>query len=140
MKSVNFAKALLVTAVFAAATGTAVARDEPMYMPERVTVQAKPGLNQASLHDALVRAGAKRNWIVQGDTPGELLLKHSRNGKHEATVKISYDATSYQISYSGSYNLNADPDKQRIHPTYNFWLRNLSADIASEVSLIGLGK
>jgi hypothetical protein len=76
---------------------------------------------------------------VQNDVPGELLLKQSRNGKHEATVKVVYDDASYQLVYSNSYNLNADTDRQRIHPTYNMWIRNLTGDIASEVSLIGLG-
>ncbi|HEY9110034.1 MAG TPA: hypothetical protein VIN58_25430, partial [Roseateles sp.] len=75
---------------------------------------------------------------VQNDVPGELLLKQNRQGKHEATVKVSYDATGYQLAYSNSYNLNADVERQRIHPTYNMWLRNLSNDIASEVSLLSL--
>jgi hypothetical protein len=131
-------KTALVAITLGLTLGTAQARDEPMYVPERVSVAGKPDLTQARLHDALVRAGARRSWIVQNDVPGELTLKYSRQGKHEATVKVSYDATSYQLAYVNSYNLNADPDKQRIHPTYNMWIRNLSNDIASEVSLIGL--
>lgn len=134
------AKTALIALTLGLALGTAQARDEPMYIPDRMTLQAKPGLTESSLHDALVRAAARRNWMVQSDAPGEMLLKYSRQGKHEATVKVNYDASGYQLSYANSYNLNADPAKQRIHPTYNLWLRNLSSDIASEVSLIGLSK
>jgi hypothetical protein len=135
----NALKTALVALSLGLALGTAAARDEPMYVPERITLAGKPGLTQAKLHDALVRGAARRNWTVQNDVPGELLLKQSRNGKHEATVKVVYDDASYQLVYSNSYNLNADTDRQRIHPTYNMWIRNLTGDIASEVSLIGLG-
>lgn len=131
-------KTALVAMSLGLTLGTAVARDEPMYVPERTTVAGKPGLTQARLHDALVRGAARRAWIVQSDVPGELLLKQSRQGKHEATVKVVYDDASYQLIYANSYNLNADPDAKRIHPTYNMWIRNLGNDIASEVSLIGL--
>lgn len=133
-------KQVLVAASLGLTLGTAVARDEPMWNPERVTVQSQANLTQDSLRVALIRAGARRNWTVQDDAPGELRLKQSRNGKHEATVKITYDATGYQLSYADSYNLNVDVSRQRIHPTYNMWLRNLSADIASEVTLLSLNK
>ncbi|MDR7269601.1 hypothetical protein J2X20_002230 [Pelomonas saccharophila] len=130
-------KTTLVAISLGLALGVAQARDEPMYMPERMSLAGKPEITQAKLHDALVRAGARRNWIVINDVPGELTFKYSRQGKHEATVKATYDATGYQLAYVNSYNLNADPDKQRIHPTYNTWIRNLSNDVAIEVSLIG---
>jgi 3-hydroxyisobutyrate dehydrogenase-like beta-hydroxyacid dehydrogenase len=131
-------KTALVALSLGLALGTAAARDEAMVVPERITVAGKAGLTQAKLHDALIRAAARRNWIVQNDVPGELLVKQSRQGKHEATVKMVYDDTSYQLVYANSYNLNVDTDAKRIHPTYNMWIRNLSNDVASEVSLIGL--
>jgi hypothetical protein len=130
-------KTMLVAMSLGLALGTAAARDEPMQVPERITV-SKADLTQDSMRAALIRAGARRNWTVQSDAPGELLLKQSRHGKHEATVKVAYDATSYQLSYANSYNLNYDESRKRIHPTYNMWLRNLSSDIASEITLIGL--
>lgn len=132
------AKRALVGLGLALCLGTAMARTEPMYVPERITVPDKPGMTQAQLHDALIRGAARRSWIVVSDAPGELLLKQTLGGgKHEATVKVSYDAASYQVSYSSSYNLNADADKLRIHPTYNMWVRNLSSDIAIETAQIG---
>lgn len=138
MTSLKSAKTAMIALSLGLALGTAQARDEPMLVPERVSLAAKPELTQVKLHDALVRAGARRNWTVQNDAPGELTLKQSRNGKHEATVKISYDATGYQLAYVNSYNLNANAEKQRIHPTYNMWIRNLSADISSEISIAHL--
>lgn len=132
-------KNTLAALALALTLGTAAARDEPMMVPDRITLPAKPELNEQSLRQAFVRGGARRNWTVLSDAPGKLQLKQSRNGKHEATVKISYDANSYQLSYANSYNLNYDEGRKRIHPTYNMWLRNLSGDIASEVMLIGPG-
>lgn len=131
-------KQLLVATTLGLALGTAAARDEPMQIPERISVQGKPDINQAKLHEVLIRAAARRNWTVESDSPGEMVLKQSRQGKHEATVKVAYDDTGYQLSYASSYNLNFNPSTQRIHPTYNMWLRNLSSDIASEITLVGI--
>lgn len=138
MKTLRHTKTALVAISLGLILGTAVARDEPMLVPERISVQGKPDVNQARLHEVLIRAAARRNWTVQSDAPGEMLLKQSRQGKHEATVKVNYDDAGYQLSYASSYNLNADPAAQRIHPTYNMWLRNLSSDISSEISLVGV--
>jgi hypothetical protein len=131
-------KQLLVAASLGLALSTAAARDEPMWNPDRVSVQQHVSITQDSLRTAIIRAGARRNWQLLDEAPGELRLKQSRQGKHEATVKVAYDATGYQLSYANSYNLNADVERQRIHPTYNMWLRNLSGDIASEVTLLTL--
>ncbi len=128
-------KQILVAASLGLALGTAVARDEPMWNPDRVSVQQYAGLTPASLRAVIIRAAARRNWQLLDEAPGEMRLKQSRQGKHEATVKVSYDATGYQLSYADSFNLNADVERQRIHPTYNMWLRNLSGDIASELTL-----
>ena len=140
MISITRLKQVLIAASLGLALGTAAARDEPMWNPERVGVQAQANVTQDSLRKAIIRGGAHRNWTVLDDTPGAIRLKQSRNGKHEATVKVSYDAAGYQLSYVDSYNLNVDAGRQRIHPTYNMWLRNLSGDIASEITLLSLDK
>lgn len=131
-------KQLLVATSLGLALGTAAARDEPMQMPERISTQGKPDLNQVKLREVFIRAAARRNWTIESDAPGEMVLKQSRQGKHEATVKVAYDNSSYQLSYVSSYNLNFNPGTQRIHPTYNMWLRNLSSDISSEITLVGI--
>ena len=138
MKTLHRTKVALIAIGLGFFLGTAMARDEPMLVPERISVQGKTDINQARLHEVFIRAAARRNWTVQSDAPGEMLLKQSRQGKHEATVKVNYDDAGYQLSYSSSYNLNVDPAAQRIHPTYNMWLRNLSSDITSEISLVGV--
>lgn len=138
MTTRNRTRAALVALGLGLCLGTAMARDEPMLVPDRISVQGKPEINQAKLHEVLIRAASRRNWTVEADAPGEMVLKQSRQGKHEATVKVAYDDASYQLSYVSSYNLNANPDRQRIHPTYNMWLRNLSSDITSEISLVNV--
>lgn len=134
----NKTRQLLLAALLGLSLSAAQARDEPMMEPARISVEGRSGIDQDGLRKVLIRAGARRNWSVQSDAPGELQLKQSRGGKHEAVVLIKYDATGYQLSYASSYNLNADPERRRIHPTYNMWLRNLSSDIESELTLAAL--
>jgi hypothetical protein len=131
-------RSLLLAVLLSLSLGAAQARDEPMMEPTRISVEGRSGVDQDGLRKVLIRAGARRNWSVLSDAPGELQLKQSRGSKHEAVVLIKYDATGYQLSYASSYNLNADPERRRIHPTYNMWLRNLSADIESELTLVNL--
>lgn len=138
MKLLRYVKLALVATSLGLTLGTAAARDEPMLNLERIDVRAQANVTSDGLRIAIIRGGARRNWTVQQDIPGEILLKQSRRGKHEATVKVTYDANGYQLSYADSFNLNVDASRQRIHPTYNMWLRNLSGDIASEVALLGL--
>lgn len=137
MNALQRAKTLLVVASLSLTIGSAQAsRSEPMVVPPQISVEGKPNISQAALREVMIRAASRRNWQVVSDAPGEITLKQNRQGKHEATVKIRYDATSYQISYVSSVNLNADPERQRIHPTYNMWLRNLDSDINGEITLI----
>ena len=44
-----------------------------------------------------------------------------------AEVRITYTATSYDIKYDSSLNLQASGGK--IHKNYNRWVRNLDKDI-----------
>lgn len=134
----NMARTLLAAALLSLCLGAAQARDEPMLEPTRISIEGRAGIDQDSLRKVLIRAGARRNWTIQSDAPGQLQLKQSRNGKHEAVVQVNYEATGYQLGYVSSFNLNADAERRRIHPTYNMWLRNLSADIESELSLVNL--
>ncbi len=152
MKISMHTRTALVAAALSLSLGSAQARDEPMWEPERISVQGQAAVNERSLRVAIIKAGARRNWTVEGEAPGEVLLKQNKANKHIAIVKVRYDSGSYQLSYVSSHNLNegkwsgrgysrnepVDPAQRRIHPTYNMWLRNLSADIASEVSLLAL--
>ncbi|MFO1250238.1 MAG: hypothetical protein U1E77_03600 [Inhella sp.] len=127
------------TMVLALTAPAAQARSEAMWQPERVMVAERAGLDAKAMRVVLIKAGSRRNWMVQSDQPGELQLKQSRGGKHEATVKITYDARGYQLIYADSYNLNVDAERSHIHPTYNMWLRNLNGDIQAELALYNLG-
>lgn len=155
MKISRHTRTLFLATTLGLSLGSAQARDEPMLELERVSVQAQPAVNERSLRIAIIKAGARRNWTVEGEAPGEVLLKQNKANKHMAVVKVRYDSGSYQISYVSSHNLNegawqggrlpysrnaptAVVEERRIHPTYNMWLRNLSSDIASEVGLLGL--
>lgn len=49
-----------------------------------------------------------------------------------AEVRITYTATSYDIKYDSSLNLQASGGK--IHKNYNRWVRNLDKDIQLNLS------
>jgi len=128
-------KNVLIAAALAACLGTAQARSTAMLEPERVMVVVGNQTEEA-MKGAVVRGGAKHDWIVQADAPGKLTLKQNKNNKHEAVVEVVYDNTGFQIRYVSSINLNfeASSSGKQIHPTYNRWVQNLQRAISAEVN------
>lgn len=53
---------------------------------------------------------------------------------HVAEVRITYTASSYDIKYDSSFNLQASGGK--IHKNYNRWVRNLDKDIQLNLSRV----
>jgi hypothetical protein len=91
------------------------------------------GLTLLQIKKALIVAGSQRNWVMREVEPGKLeatLLLRS----HMAKVLVSYDTSSYAISYLDSKNLKHKNGK--IHRNYNSWVQNLSNDIQRNLLLI----
>ncbi|MBO5012207.1 MAG: hypothetical protein J6C49_07190 [Elusimicrobiaceae bacterium] len=61
--------------------------------------------------------------------PGVITGRLTLRG-HEVEVKIPYTANSYAIEYAGSSNMKYNAKKNRIHPKYNQWVRNLDLNIS----------
>ncbi|MCP5865453.1 hypothetical protein NL360_28520, partial [Klebsiella pneumoniae] len=74
------------------------------------------GHTEAQVKDAIIKAGAQRQWIMSDAGPGVIKGK-LQNRDHVADIKINYSATSYSIVYVSSINLMAANGK--IHRNYN---------------------
>ena len=93
---------------------------------EQVNAIVSAGHTEAQVKDAIIKAGAQRQWIMSDAGPGVIKGK-LQNRDHVADIKINYSATSYSIVYVSSINLMAANGK--IHRNYNRWVQNLDKDI-----------
>lgn len=124
----------LVMALFAM-VGAQARRGVPIFEPSRVTLQRMDGKNTTTedVRRAIMTGTQPFGWVVEQDAPGLVQIRYTKEGRHWAQVRISYDASSYQISYvatSESLKHSKDDNGQTvIHPTYNLWVRNLVARI-----------
>ncbi len=90
------------------------------------------GLTKTQIKKAIIRAGAKRNWIIRESTPGEMEgLLNVR--KHIVKVDIRYDRNEYSITYKASANMKHKAGL--IHKKYNAWVQNLNTDIQTQLLL-----
>lgn len=93
---------------------------------EQVNAIVSAGHTEAQVKDAIIKAGAQRQWIMSDAGPGVIKGK-LQNRDHVVDIKINYSATSYSIVYVSSINLMAANGK--IHRNYNRWVHNLDKDI-----------
>lgn len=93
---------------------------------EQVNAIVSAGHTEAQVKDAIIKAGAQRQWIMSDAGPG-IIKGKLQNRDHVADIKINYSATSYSIVYVSSINLMAANGK--IHRNYNRWVHNLDKDI-----------
>ena len=93
--------------------------------------QAQP-LTMYEYEQAIVRAGAKRNWVFEQVGPGHLVGTTVVRGKHTAVVDVFFDTETFSIHYKDSQNLKWDPERRKIHPNYNAWVDLLKSDIQAE--------
>ncbi|BEO58428.1 TPA: hypothetical protein ACKQE3_002604 [Serratia marcescens] len=123
MKRVS--KLLIAFSVAVALVGCA--RTAPV---DNVHSTVSAGHSEAQVRNAILKAGAQRQWIMNDVGPG-VIKARQQNRNHSAEVRITYSATAYSIDYDSSQNLLASQGK--IHKNYNRWVRNLDKDI--QVSL-----
>lgn len=120
----------LVMALFAMVS--AHARDPvPMLEPGRVTLHRMDGKSPTvdDMRRAVMMGTQPFGWVVEQDAPGVVQVRYTKEGKHWAQVRVSYDTNSYQIGYVASsdtlkYGKN-ETGQTVIHPTYNLWVKNL---------------
>ena len=126
-------RAVIVTTALSLATGMAVARSADLQEPQRtevVTADASKTSTPTMVRRAIIVGGAHHGWKPVADKPGVLTLTAASSG-HEVSVDVLYDATSFQVKYKSSVNMNEEKsgDKVTVHPKVNKWLADLSDDI-----------
>ena len=90
------------------------------------------GLTMTQIKKAIIRAGAKRNWIIRESSAGVMEgLLNVR--KHMVKVDIRYDRNEYSITYNASANMKHKAGL--IHKKYNAWVQNLNTDIQTQLLL-----
>ncbi|MDO5764496.1 MAG: hypothetical protein Q4P84_02185 [Elusimicrobiales bacterium] len=82
-----------------------------------------------TMREAILQGGEGRRWIMSEMAPNVITGRLTLRG-HEVEVKIPYTANSYAIEYAGSSNMKYNAKKNRIHPKYNQWVRNLDLNIS----------
>jgi hypothetical protein len=106
-------------------------KQQPIYNATDPMPPAAQSLPLARI-EALVIAGAQmRAWRVERMAPGSLRATQVAD-KFSATVDITFDQREFRITYRDSSGLMAN--NGAIHSHYNFWVRNLEADIRNKLS------
>lgn len=90
------------------------------------------GFSMTQIKKVIVRAGAKRNWVIRESSPG--VMEGVLNvRKHMVKVDVRYDLNQYSITYKDSLNMKHRDGK--IHKKYNAWVQNLNTDIQTQFLL-----
>jgi hypothetical protein len=106
-------------------------KQQPIYNPVQPVPLSAQSLPLARI-EALVIAGAQmRAWRVERVGGGHLRATQVAD-KFSATVDITFDQRQFRITYRDSNGLMAN--NGAIHSHYNFWVRNLEADIRNKLS------
>jgi hypothetical protein len=120
---------------------------------------AQAGVSLNAVTRSVIAAAEVNEWRPTFEKPGVVLAeKVTHEGRHRATVKISYDTESFIIEYVTSHNLGYTKRHCRshafgnpripkripcygpaIHPNYNAWLRILADSIADHAALLAPG-
>ncbi len=106
-------------------------KQQPIYNAVQPVPLSAQSLPLARI-EALIIAGAQqRAWRVERVGPGQLRATQVAD-KFSATVDITFDQRQFRITYRGSSGLMANDGV--IHSHYNFWVRNLEADIRNKLA------
>ncbi|MFT3806168.1 hypothetical protein [Arenimonas sp.] len=94
-----------------------------------------PSLQQ--VRDAIATAGAARGWRMVSEDAGSMNLYLNVRGKHEVTVKVTYDQKGFQVFYVSSVNMDhrMRGSLDYIHPKYNMWVNTLIQDVLAKVAM-----
>jgi hypothetical protein len=113
--------------------GACAYKQREIYNVDRPIPEAASRLSLDRLEQQIRAAGSRRDWRMTRQGPGHLVATQTAP-KHSATVDITFDQRAFRITYRDSSNLNAQDG--RIHAHYNFWVRNLEADIYERLSAV----
>ncbi|MCF3281496.1 hypothetical protein L1Z99_23930 [Escherichia coli] len=98
---------------------------------DQVHSTVSAGHTQEQAKKAILKAGVERKWIMSESGQG-IIKARQQSRDHSAEIRINYTASSYDINYENSQNLQASGGQ--IHKNYNRWVRNLDKDIQLNLS------
>jgi len=124
--------ALKVLFVAFAAAALAACTLQPIYNVKGAPVETPGGKppTLAEVEKAVVRAGTALGWKMQPVRPGVMVGTITLRS-HTATVDVTYDTRTYNITYKDSVELNYDGSN--IHRNYNGWVQNLDKGIRAQL-------
>jgi hypothetical protein len=111
-------------------------RQVPLVNPDPIAVPANDTPEQVA--KSIKAALLHRQWIVTADQPGEIDGTLQQN-EYSVRVTANYDAQKVRIRYVDSTNLKYEKKNgvEYIHKNYPEWIRDLVADIQSNLVLFG---
>jgi hypothetical protein len=126
------ARAAIALVLIAIAAVALVACAQPVYNVKGAPVEVAGGKppTMAEVEKAIVHAGSALGWKMQPVKPGHVVGTLNLRS-HAAWVDVTYDTTTYNISYNNSANLNYDG--ANIHKNYNGWIQNLDKGIRAQL-------
>jgi hypothetical protein len=102
----------------------------PIVDPTTTLLPEDPKRTDVTVANAMKAAALESGWELENDGPGQMQATLRRRS-HVAVVTIIYDASGYRIEYKDSTNLDHEGD--RIHRSYNRWVRKLDARIRKQL-------
>ncbi|MGH8041956.1 MAG: hypothetical protein ACREPN_07935 [Rudaea sp.] len=111
-------------------------RQAPLVNPPSIAIPVKDTPEQAS--KSIKAALLHGQWLVTLDNPGEIDGTLARN-EYSVSIAVSYDTSKIQIRYVDSSNLKYEKKNgvEYIHKNYLIWIRDLVAQIESNLLLFG---
>ncbi|MGC3962065.1 MAG: hypothetical protein QM803_01755 [Rhodocyclaceae bacterium] len=126
------------TALLLVVSGAASARQSPMPVFPRQAILSQPG-TPADVRLAIKQAAvlqAPETWTVIAEDAGSIRLQLNVRNKHYAVIDIvNIDATSCDIKYVSSVNLNYTKNEfgaEEIHPNFERWVQALMRNVRAQ--------
>ena len=108
----------------------AACANQPIYnVEDRAIPYAVQKFPLDRIQSLIIEGGQVRGWRFKPQGPGHLIAVQVQP-KYSAEVDVLFSQTSYSVRYRSSTGMRAKPDGT-VHQHYNFWIRNLTADIDS---------
>jgi TolB-like protein len=68
-------------------------------------------------------------YTIESDVPGSISFKHDNGDTWWVRIKLCYWNDEYWYEYIDSYDLKADPARNRIHRNYKEWIEDLDDEL-----------
>ncbi|MBR1919881.1 MAG: hypothetical protein IJ831_09690 [Spirochaetales bacterium] len=90
-----------------------------------------PPIDTAAFERAAISALKSRDYAIRERSEGCITYSLIRRD-YDLTMRLRYNENEYWYEYVDSRNLDADPERNRIHKSYYRWIENLEKSINKE--------